>query len=138
MFMKVDFITIHADNTATLKKCRTKGTKVMVSRKWKPEFTEGRSVFPLTTRHFFGLIKRHKRIMIAVEGNENCFELQKGDTKLAGSSWNMAELKNYVGKLVHLSLVTQKPFSNLQAFFLFGLMVANTVMILLIFRRIGM
>lgn len=134
---KIDFITLHPDNTATIKKCKTKGTKVLVSRKWKPEFTEGHSVFPLTTKHFFGLIKCRKRIMIAIEGNENCFALAKGDTKLMGSAWNMAELKDYVGKLVHLSLVSQKPFSNLQAFFLFGLMVANTIMILLIFRRIG-
>jgi len=136
--MKIDFITLRADNTATIKKCKTKGTKVIVNRKWKPEFTEGRSVFPLTTKHFFGLIKRTKRIVIAIEGNERCYELTPKDTKVAGSSWNMAELKDYIGKLVHLSLVTQKPFSNLQAFFLFGLMAANTVMILLIFRRIGM
>lgn len=135
--MKVDFITIHADNTATIKKCKTKGTKVLVNRKWKPEFIEGRSVFPLTTKHFLGLIKRHKRIMIALEGSEKCYYLKKAETKLVGSSWNLAELMDYVGKLVHLSMVSQKPFSNLQAFFLFGLMVANTVMILLIFRRIG-
>ena len=135
--MKVDFITLRPDNTATIKKCRTKGTKVMVNRKWKPEFSEGRAVFPLTTKHFFGLIKRHKRIMIAIEGNKRCHELKKGDTKLGGSSWNMKELIDYVGKLVHLSLVTAKPFSNMQAFFLFGLMAANTVMVLLMLRRIG-
>ena len=135
--MKVDFITLHPDNTASLRKCKTKGTKVLVSRKWKPQFTEGRSVFPLTTKHFFGLIKRHKRIMIGIEGNENCMELAKGDTKLAGSSWNMKELIDYVAKLVHLSMVTQKPFTNLQAFFLFGLMAANTIMTLLMLRRIG-
>jgi len=104
----------------------------------KPEFTEGRSVFPLTTKHFFGLIKRTKKVIIAVEGAEKCLEFEPGATKLAGSSWKMKELKEFVGKLVHLSLVTQKPFSSLQAFFLFGLMAANTVMILLILRRIGM
>jgi len=135
--MKIDFITLRADNTATMKKCKTKGTQVLVSRKWKPEFTEGRSVFPLTTKHLFGLIKRTKKVIIAVEGAEKCLEFEPGATKLAGSSWTMAKLKEYVAKLVHLSLVTEKPFSNLQAFFLFGLMAVNTVMILLIFRRIG-
>jgi hypothetical protein len=135
--MKIDFITLRADNTATMKKCKTKGTKVLVSRKWQPEFTEGRSVFPLTIKHFFGLIKQTKKVIIAVEGAEKCLEFQKGATKLAGSSWKMKELKEFVGKLVHLSLVTQKPFSNLQAFFLFGLMAANTVMTLLMLRRIG-
>ena len=135
--MKVDFITIHPDNTASIKKCKTKGTKVMVSRHWKPEFSEGRAVYPLTTKHFFGLLKRRKRIMIAIEGNKRCYELSKNDTKLGGSAWNMRELVDYVGKLVHLSLATAKPFSNMQAFFLFGLMAANTVMILLMLRRIG-
>jgi len=135
--MKIDFITLHPDNTATIKKCKTKGTQVLVSRKWKPEFTEGRSVFPLTTSYLFGVIKRTKKIIFAVEGAEKCLEFEKGATKLGGSSWTMKELKDFVGKLVHLSLVTQKPFSNMQAFFLFGLMVVNTVMILLIFRRIG-
>jgi len=137
MFMKVDFITLHPDNTASMKKCKTKGTKVFVSRAWKPEFSEGRSVFPLETKHFFGLIKRRKRIMIALEGTEKCLELQKGDTKLGDSAWNMKELKDYVGKLVHLSLATAKPFSNMQAFFLFGLMVCNLIMLLLVVRRIG-
>ena len=94
-------------------------------------------MFPLTTKHLFGLIKRHKRLVIAVEGNENCYELQEGDTKVGGSSWTMAELKDYLGKLVHLSLVTQKPFSSLQAFFLFGLMACNLVLLLLLVRRIG-
>jgi len=135
--MKIDFITLRADNTATLTRCKTKGTQVIVNRKWKPEFTEGRSVFPLTSRHFFGLIKRTKKVIIAVEGAEKCLEFQKGATKLAGSSWKMKELKEFVGKLVHLSLVTQKPFSNLQAFFLFGLMAAVAIMNLLILRRIG-
>jgi hypothetical protein len=135
--MKVDFITLHADNTATIKRCKTKGTKVLVSRKWKPEFSEGQSVFPLTTKHFFGLIKRTKRLVIAIEDSEKCFKLQEGDTKLAGSSWKMKELKEFVAKLVHLSLVTQKPFSNLQAFFLFGLIAFNVVLTFLIVRRIG-
>jgi len=135
--MKIDFITLNADNTATLKKCKTKGTTVLVSRKWQPEFTEGRSVFPLTTKHFFGLIKQHKRIIIAKEGAPKCLEMQKGDTKLEGSAWNLTELKDYIGKLVHLSLVTQKPFSNLQAFFLFGLMACNLILLLLLVRRIG-
>ena len=135
--MKIDFITLNADNTATIKKCKTKGTQVLVSRKWHPEFTEGRSVFPLTTKHFFGLFKKHKRIIIAKDGAPKCLEMQKGDTKLEGSAWNMTELKDYIGKLVHLSLVTQKPFSNLQAFFLFGLMTCNLILLLLVVRRIG-
>ena len=135
--MKVDFITLCADNTATIKKCKTKGTKVLASRTWKPEFTEGRSVFPLTTKHFFGLIKKTKKVIIAVDGAEKCLEFQPGATKLAGSSWKMAELKEFVGKLVHLSLVTQKPFSNLQAFFLFGMMLASLIINLIILRRLG-
>lgn len=135
--MKVHFITLRADNTATIKKCKTKGTQVLASRKWKPEFTEGRSVFPLTTKHFFGLIKRTKKVIIAVEGAEKCLEFEPGATKLAGSSWTMKQLKEFVAKLVHLSLVTQKPFSNLQAFFLFALMLGNLIMTLFILRRIG-
>ena len=135
--MNIDFIILYPNQTATIKKCKTKGTQVLASRNWKPEFTEGQSVFPLTTKHFFGLIKRKRSIIIAVEGAPTCLKLKPGDTKIEGSSWTLKEIIDYIGKLVHLSLVTQKPFSNLQAFFLFGLMLFNLIISILIIRRIG-
>jgi len=135
--MKIDFITLRADNTATMRKCKTNGNQVLVTRKWKPEFTEGRSVFPLTTKRFFGLLKKERKVIIAVENAEKCLEFTPGATKLAGSAWKMTELKDFIAKLVHLSLVTQKPWSSLQAFFLFGVILCNLILTLLIVRRIG-
>jgi len=59
---------------------------------------------------------------MAVESAKQCLEIKAGSTKIEGSSWNWQELTDYIAKLVHLSLVKEKPFSNLQIYIIFGLL----------------
>jgi len=119
--MKIDFITIKPDQTLKFSKCKTFGNKAYVTRKWHPEFVEGKCVFPSEFRRFF-FWRQTRRFMFAIEGAEQCLEIEEGATKLKGSSWSMIELKDYIGKLVHLSMVKEKPFSNLQIYLILGLL----------------
>jgi len=136
--MKVNFVTLKPDNTMTFQKCKTRGNKVLVNRGWHPEFTEGRSVFPAEVRRFF-FLKQTKRYVFAVEGADQCLEFKEGATKIEGSSWTIKELKDYIGKLVHLSMVKEKPFSNLQIYIILGLLGLIAVLQILSMRgaRLG-
>lgn len=113
--MKLNLIILHPDNTASLKKCSTFENKVLVDKKHKPEFTEGRSIFPLETRKLF-FLRRIKRFGFWVFGSKTLLEFDEGVTKIEGTSWTFKELEDYIGKLVHLSLVKEKPFSNMQIY----------------------
>jgi len=134
---KVNVLILNSDNTGTFKKCKTKGNKVLISKKDKPEFVEGKSIFPVKIKYLWGLIKRTKRFIIWVNGATTCLQLDQDLTKIMGTSWTMEELKDYIAKLVHLSLVKEKPFSNLQVYIFWILIGFNLLLTLLLVRRIG-
>lgn len=138
--MKVDFICINPDNTTTEKRCNIKDGKVQFSKKWQPQLKAGKSIFPHATKQrrikFLPFKKRRKRYVWAPYGAPRCFELS-AKSGMLDAYWNTREGEKFISKLVALSAVNQKPFSNFQVYLLFGGLMACLVIGALILRRVG-
>lgn len=140
---KVDFVTIHLDNTISIRRKNVEGNIIEArgkkSNPWKPKFTAGKSVF--TERKKKGLLaklglKRRRRFVLAVEDSPFCFELDPRDGFL-DDHWSFSEARKFISKLIALASARQKPWSNIQVILLFGGFMAVVFMQLLILRRIG-
>lgn len=141
--MKVDLITLHADNTHTLKRCNVKGDQVQASRRWKPKLAAGRCVFPRRDPGPLSLWKRFKwywirkrRFVIAVQGADKCFTLSKDAGKI-DEHWNIEEAESLINKLIAWAAAKAKLFSKFEIYVFWILLAAGLFMQMLILRRIG-
>lgn len=133
---KVKLLILQSDNSGFWKNCKVVGDKVHFSKKHEPEFTEGRSLFVVSIR-FLLFFKRKIRLGIWVYGSKQLMTLDKKMTRILGSSWTSKELEDWIGKIVHLSVVSQKMFDKLEKYLIIILLVGSLVMNLLILRRVG-
>lgn len=133
---KLNLLVLNSDNTGFWRKCKTKGNKVMIDRIHKPEFTEGRSIFPVKSKRL-RFFTSTKRIGIWVYGTKTLLNLEEKLTKIVGTSWTWLELEDYLAKVVHLSLVKEKPFSNLQIYLMMGILGVLIILQILVLRRVG-
>ena len=141
--MKVDLITLYADNTHTLKRCNVKGDIVKGGRGFNPKLTAGRCVFPRRDPGPLSLWKRlkwswtrKKRFVIAVHGSENCFTLSKDAGKI-DEHWNTDEAESFINKIIAWAAAKAKLFSKFEIYVFWILLAACIFMQMLILRRIG-
>lgn len=132
---RIHFVTLKLDNSATIRKKKTKGNKIQAARNWKPTFSP-KAVFPVQKRVML-VFQRTLRFIFCIEGEDKCLEMDKVTGTVMGTSWTMKELVDYIGKVVHLAAVKDRPFTNMQMYLLAALVIGSLIMNMLILRRIG-
>lgn len=142
--MKVDFITLYADQTHSVKKVDVEGDKVKVSRSWQPKIIVGKSVFP--EREPTGKLnwlqrqkqktRKKKRFVIGVYGSEFCYSLSEDLGKL-DEHWSTDEGEKFINKVIAWAAAKAKLFSKMEIYVFWILLMANLVVTFLMFRRIG-
>ena len=141
--MKVDLLTLYADNTHTLKRCNVEGDLVKASRGWKPKLTAGRCVFPRRDpgpldfwKKFKWYWTKKRRFVIAVHGADKCFTLSKDAGKI-DEHWNTDEAESFINKIIAWAAAKAKLFSKFEIYMFWLLLAASLFMQMLILRRIG-
>lgn len=141
--MKVDLITLYADNTHTLKKCSVKGDIVQASRGFKPKLIAGKCVFPRRDpgplnlwKRFCWYWKKKRRFVIAVYGADICFTLSPDAGKI-DEHWSTNEAESFINKIIAWAAAKSKLFSKFEVYMFWILLIVNMFLTMLIIRRIG-
>lgn len=135
---KISTIELHPDMTFREIMRKTDENQIITAKNEKVNFSLGQSVFSETGISRFKFWRRPRKIAIFVDGAFSAFNLGI-DTPLTLESklWTKAEIKKYVSQLVAKSKAEQKTMSNWQTFFLFGGMILNLVMTIVLMRSVG-
>lgn len=119
--MKLNLIVLNPDQTGIMRKCKTKGNTVFVDKHWKPEFTEGRSIFVLKKK-FLYFFSRTFRYGFWYYGSKTLLEPEPGTNRIYGTAWTWKEAEDHLEKMAQLNLAKDKPFSNLQIYLIMALL----------------
>ena len=144
--MKVDFITLYADNSFRLEKKKVVGSHINAGKGWKPKLIPGKCVFPERPPKTWDLKRRlkkalvgwkAKRLVIGVHGCEFCYSLNE-DLGMLDEHWSTDEGEKFINKVIAWAAAKTKLFSKFEVYIFWILLVVVVVLQLLIIRRIGL
>jgi len=131
-----DIITLNPDMTFSEKTRKTQETEIKFKGDYTPTFSPGLSVFSETGIPKWKFWRKHRKLIVILDGAAKAFELKTPKT-LSPSYWTREERRKFVAKVVAKSKAEQKPMTNWQ-FGILALMVGIGLLIqFLVARRIG-
>ena len=137
--LKVDLITLYADQTHSVRRCKVIGDRIKV-KGHDPKLRVGKSVFPERPEKqsfFRKLFKRRlKRFVIWGYGCDKCYSLSEDLGKL-DEHWSTDEGEKFINKVIAWAAAKAKLFSKMEIYIFWILLMANLVVTFLMFRRIG-
>lgn len=140
---KVDLLTIYPDQTHTITKAEVAGDRVKIPD-YNPKIVPGKSVFPERLPN--GLKKwgerqkakfrKKRRLVIWLFGCDSCYTMNEEAGQI-NDNWNSEEAASYIDKIIAWAAAKIKIWSTLQVYLLFGAIVVNLILSILVLRRVG-